>query len=87
MDKEAWDEKVKSLRGEIKVLKKTVTKHEEDQTNYFESAEKAKSEIQKSANFKLARVAAENIKNLRKELDSKQEDLSRLMSKKPKLVE
>ena len=87
LDKEAWDEKVKSLRGEIKVLKKTVTKHEEDQTNYFDSADKAKSEIQKSANFKLARVAAENIKNLRKELDSKQEDLSRLMSKKPKLVE
>ena len=82
--KEAWDVKVADLKEEIKVLKNTMSLHEENQEKYFKQAEKVKSQAQKASYFKLAKVTAESIKSLRCELDEKQESMSRLMSKKPK---
>ena len=84
-EKEVWDVKVSRIKEEIKVLKTTMSKHEEDQKNYFEKAEKVKSHIQKTSNYKMARIAADAMKSLREELDIKQAAMVRLMSKKPKL--
>ena len=48
------------------------------------SLEKFKNQSQKAASFMMAKVASKNISDLRAELDSKQDLLAKVMSKKPK---
>ena len=51
----------------------------------FEDATKAKSSNNKEAFFEIAKLSTCSIKELRSELDKKQENLAKIMSKIPKL--
>ena len=83
-EKDHWEYKVKKLKLEINAARKTISKHEADQLQAIENAEKFKNQSQKAASFKMAKVASKNISDLRAELDSKQDLLAKVMSKKPK---
>ena len=46
----------------------------------------AKSSLSKESGLKVMKLSMENIKELRKDLDRKQDNLSKLMGKKPKNI-
>ena len=85
-ERQTWEFKVKKLKSEIGVVRKSISKLEEDQLKAFENAENFSSVKLKEAAVKLAKVASKNISELRSELDKKQDILSKVMSKKPKNV-
>ena len=80
----SWDSKVQELNESIDVLKNTLEKLEKQQKQAFEDAERFKNKTMKEAAIKTAKLAAQNISELRTELDSKKDKMSRLMLKKPK---
>ena len=80
----SWDSKVQELNESIDVLKNTLEKLEKQQKQAFEDAERFKNKNMKEAAIKTAKLAAQNISELRTELDSKKDKMSRLMLKKPK---
>ena len=80
----SWDTKVQDLNESIDVLKSTLTNHEEQQRKAFEDAEKFKNKTNRDTAIKTAKLAAQNISELRVELNMKQDKLTRLMLKKPK---
>ena len=84
-EKGSWDKKVQKVKDDIRDLKEKIAVHEKNQMKAFEDATKAKSSNNKEAFFEIAKLSTCSIKELRSELDKKQENLAKIMSKIPKL--
>ena len=80
----SWDTKVQDINESIDVLKSTLTNHEEQQRKAFDDAVKFKNKTNRDTAIKTAQLAAQNISELRVELNMKQDKLTKLMLKKPK---
>ena len=81
----SWDKKVQKIKEEISDLKAKIDVHEKNQMKAFEDAGKAKSNNNKEAFLEIAKQSTCSIKELRTEIDKKQEYLAKTMSKIPKL--
>ena len=84
-DSQSWEEKVKKLKSEIKVLQEAFKNDERNHSIALSNASKYENVTKKNAAIRSAMLAAENIKKNRLDLDDKQGILAKLMSKKPKM--
>ena len=68
------------------MLKASVRTLDQQHEQTIENAEKASSKNKRDSLFQLLKQSSENIKDMRSNLNIKQEALAKLMSKKPKVV-
>ena len=86
LEMSSWEEKVANNKSEIKVIRGAIDFEEKRQSDALEMVAGAKSSLSKESGLKVMKLSMENIKELRKDLDRKQDNLSKLMGKKPKNI-
>ena len=85
-EKESWEVKTKKLKEEIDVIKTSIQTLDKQHVKVMADAEEATQKTRKASLFQLMRQTTENIRELRSDLNNKQEKMAKLMAKKPKLM-
>ena len=74
------------MKEEIDVIKTSIQTLDKQHVKVMADAEEATQKTRKASLFQLMRQTTENIRELRSDLNNKQEKMAKLMAKKPKLM-
>ena len=74
------------VKEEIDVIKTSIQTLDKQHVKVMADAEEATQKTRKASLFQLMRQTTENIRELRSDLNNKQEKMAKLMAKKPKLM-